>query len=68
MEFLGLGLAIGIGTIGEAIVVKQAIESLARQPELTSSIRTFMIIGAAFVETGMIYALILGLLVWIRMG
>lgn len=68
MEFLGLGLAIGIGTVGEALVIKQAIESLARQPEIVSSIRTFMIIGAAFVETGMIYALILGLLIWIKMG
>lgn len=67
MEFLGLGLAIGIGTLGEAIVVKQVIEGVTRQPEMSNTLRTFMIIGVALVETGIIYSFILGLLLWIKM-
>ena len=67
MEFIGLGLSIGIGTLGEALVVKQAIDSLARQPEMASTFRTFMIVGAAIVETGIIYSFILGLLIWVKM-
>lgn len=67
LEFLGLGLAIGMGTLGEAIVVKQVIEGVTRQPEITNSLRTFMIIGVALVETGIIYSFILGLLLWIKL-
>lgn len=67
MEFLGLGFAIGIGTLGEALVVKQVIEGVTRQPEMSNTLRTFMIIGVALVETGIIYSFILGLLVWIKM-
>lgn len=67
MEFIGLALAIGIGTFGEAMVVKSVIDALARQPEIANTLRTFMIIGVALVETGIIYSFILGLLVWIKM-
>jgi F-type H+-transporting ATPase subunit c len=67
MEFIGLGFAIGLGTIGEALVVKQVIEGVTRQPEMSNTLRTFMIIGVALVETGIIYSFILGLLVWIKM-
>ncbi len=67
MEFLGLGFAIGLGTLGEALVVKQVIEGVTRQPEMSNTLRTFMIIGVALVETGIIYSFILGLLVWIKM-
>jgi len=67
MEFIGLGLAIALASFGEALVVKATIESAARQPEMAGTLRTFMIIGAALVETGIIFSFILGLLVWIKM-
>lgn len=67
MEFIGLGIGIGLGTLGEALVVKQVIEGVTRQPEMSNSLRTFMIIGVALVETGIIYSFILGLLIWIKM-
>lgn len=67
LEFLGLGFAIGIGTFGEAWVVKSVIESVTRQPEISNTLRTFMIIGVALVETGIIYSFILGILLWIKM-
>ena len=67
MEFIGITFAIGLGTFGEALVVKSVIDALARQPEIANTLRTFMIIGVALVETGIIYSFILGLLVWIKM-
>ncbi len=67
MEFIGIAFAIGLGTFGEALVVKSVIDALARQPEIANTLRTFMIIGVALVETGIIYSFILGLLVWIKM-
>ena len=67
MEFIGITFAIGLGTFGEALVVKSVIDVLARQPEIANTLRTFMIIGVALVETGIIYSFILGLLVWIKM-
>jgi F-type H+-transporting ATPase subunit c len=40
-----IGAAIGIGNIGKA-----ALESIARQPEVSGDIRTNMLLTAAFVE------------------
>lgn len=67
LAIIGLAFAIGLGTFGEAMVVKQVIESLARQPEISADLRTYMIIGVALVETGIIYSFILGILIWIKM-
>ncbi len=67
MEFVGIGLGMGIASFGEALVIKQAIESVARQPEMSGTLRTLMILGAALVETGIIFSFILGLLVWIKL-
>ncbi|MDD2371702.1 MAG: ATP synthase F0 subunit C [Firmicutes bacterium] len=67
MEFLAIGIAIASASFGEALVVKATIEGVARQPESAGTLRTLMIIGAALVETGIIFAFILGLLLWIKM-
>ena len=66
MEFLGLGLAIGMAGISEAIVIKSVVDGIARQPETAGTLRTLMIIGVAMVETAIIFAFILGLLLWIK--
>ena len=66
MEFLGLGLAIGMAGIGEAIVIKSVVDGIARQPETAGTLRTLMIIGVAMVETAIIFAFILCLLLWIK--
>ena len=65
-NFLGLGLAIGMAGIGEAIVIKSVVDGIARQPETAGTLRTLMIIGVAMVETAIIFAFILGLLLWIK--
>ncbi len=48
----------GIGKIGTA-----AMEAIARQPELKGDIRTNLILGIVFMETAIIYALLVVILI-----
>ena len=63
---IGAGLCMGIGSIapalGEGRAVSTALESMARQPEMASTLRTNMILGCAVTETTGIYALVVSLL------
>ena len=53
-----IGAGLGIGKIGSS-----AMESIARQPESTSDIRTNMIIIAALVEGAALFAIVVCFLV-----
>ena len=53
-----IGAGVGIGRIGGS-----ALESMARQPEATSSIQSNMIVAAALVEGVALFAVIVCLLV-----
>lgn len=46
-------------TFGQAKVAASAIESMARQPEASSDIRTTMFVGLAMSETSGIYGLLI---------
>ena len=48
-------------TFGQAKIVSQAIESIARQPEATGDIRTTMFVGLAMAETSGIYGLLISI-------
>jgi F-type H+-transporting ATPase subunit c len=52
-----LGAGFGIGKIGSA-----AVESMARQPEVATSIQTAMIISAALIEGATFFGLIVCLI------
>ena len=60
--YIGAGLAMvgaaGVGA-GQGYVAGRACDSIARNPEVESKIRTFLIIGAAISETSAIYGLII---------
>ena len=59
----GVAMIAGIGpAIGEGNAVGKALESMARQPEMASTLRTNMILGCAITETTGIYALVVSLL------
>ncbi len=64
---LGAGLCMGIGAIGPAIgegnAVGKALEGMARQPEVSGTLRTNMILGCAITETTGIYSLVISLLI-----
>lgn len=66
LRAIGAGLCMGIGAIGpgigEGIAVSKALEAMARQPEMASTLRTNMILGCAIAETTGIYALVVSLL------
>ena len=52
-----LGAGVGIGQIG-----KGAVESVARQPEVSNDIQGKMIIMAALIEGAALFAIVVGLL------
>lgn len=53
-----LGAGIGIGKIGG-----EALQSMARQPEVINDLRANMILTAALVEGAAFFAMVIGLLV-----
>jgi F-type H+-transporting ATPase subunit c len=63
-------LAIAIGVIGPAIAmgraIAQALDALARQPELENSITRTLFIGLAMIESLAIYVLVIVLIVLFR--
>lgn len=58
-----IGLAACAGAIGMAIAIKGSADGIARQPEAEGSIRTTMMLGLVFIETAIIYALIVAILI-----
>ena len=56
--------AVAISTIsaglGQGMAAKSAMESIARQPEKFSDIRSTLIVAMAFMETLVIYGLLIG--------
>ena len=62
------GVMIGIACLGGAlamgIAVSRSSEAIARQPEASGTIRTaMMLLGLVFIETVIIYALIVAILI-----
>lgn len=58
-----MGLAALGGTLGMAYTIAKTTESIARQPEAAGQIRTAMMLGLVFIETVVIYALIVAILI-----
>ena len=66
MIALGAAIAVltGIGAgLGISFATAKAVDAIARQPEATSQIRTTMMMGLVFIETVIIYALIVAILI-----
>ena len=51
------------GAIGMAMAIRKSVEGMARQPEASGDIRTTLLLGLVFIETSIIYALIVAILV-----
>ena len=67
MAALGAGIAIALGAlagaIGMALAISKAIDGIAKQPEADGKIRSAMILGLVFIETAVIYAMVVALLI-----
>ena len=60
---IAIGLAAAAGAIGMGITIAKSNESIARQPEAKNDIRSGMMLGLVFIETAIIYALIVAILI-----
>ena len=56
--FTGLGAGVGIG-----LATSKATDAVARQPEADGKIRTSFMLGLVFIETAIIYALLVVILI-----
>ena len=58
-----IGLAAAGGALGMGMAISKSAEGISRQPEAEGRIRTSMMLGLVFVETAIIYALIVAILI-----
>ncbi len=67
LKALGAGIAIGLAAFGGAVgmgnSVSKSVEGISRQPEVESKIRTTLMLGLVFIETAIIYALLVVILI-----
>jgi F-type H+-transporting ATPase subunit c len=59
LSVLGFGIAAGLAGIGQGLVGGRAAEGAARNPGASSKIQTLMILGLAFIESLVIFALVI---------
>ena len=64
---IAAGIAIGLaalgGAIGMGMAISKSAEGISRQPEAEGKIRTTLMLGLVFVETAIIYALVVAILI-----
>lgn len=58
-----VGLAAAAGAIGMGLAISKSVEGISRQPEAEGKIRTTLMLGLVFVETAIIYALVIAILI-----
>ncbi|MDP3725414.1 MAG: ATP synthase F0 subunit C [Nanoarchaeota archaeon] len=67
LRLIAMAIAVGFGAIGPGIgigiLVGKALEAIGRNPEAASKIQTNMILGIAFTEAIMIFALVVALII-----
>ncbi len=65
-KYLAAGLCMGLGAIGPAIgegmAASHALDGMARQPEMETSLLRTMIIGQAITESTGIYSLVVAII------
>lgn len=66
---VGFGLPIAVigAGLGQGKAAASALEGIARQPEASGKIQTAMIIGLALIESLVIYALVIALLLLVKL-
>lgn len=67
---LSAGIAIAVvaacGAVSMTLAIRKAIDGISRQPEADGKIRSTLILGLVFIETAIIYALIIAILLVIN--
>ena len=67
LKAIAAGIAVGIaaagGAVGMGLATAKSTESIARQPEAEGKVRTTLMLGLVFIETAIIYALLVVILI-----
>ena len=58
-----VGIAAAAGALAMGIAIKGAVDGTSRQPEASGKIQTMLMLGLVFIETAIIYALIVAILI-----
>lgn len=58
-----VGIAAAAGAVGMGWAIAKSVEGISRQPEAEGKIRTTLMLGLVFVETAIIYALVIAILI-----
>ena len=58
-----VGAAAAAGAIGMGIAISASTGAMARQPEASDKINSAMMLGLVFIETAIIYALVVAILI-----
>lgn len=72
LAFVGVALAIGLVGLGSALAqgnaAARAMEGIARQPEAAGEIRTSLLLALAFMEALTLFAFVIAILMWTKIG
>lgn len=60
---VAIGLAAAGGAVAMGIATGKTVEGIARQPEAEGKLRTTLMLGLVFIETAIIYALLVVILI-----
>ncbi len=60
---VAIAFVAGVGAFSMGLSISKSVESISRQPEAAGSIRTALMLGLVFIETAIIYALIVAILI-----
>ncbi len=63
---LAIAVAAAGGAIGQSLAIKSALEGIGRNPSAAGKITTPMIIGLAMIESLVIYALVIALMLVLK--
>ena len=60
---IAIAIAAGAGAASMGLAISKALDGVARQPEASSKLQTILMLGLVFVETAIIYALIVAIII-----
>ncbi|HIZ24640.1 MAG TPA: ATP synthase F0 subunit C [Candidatus Gallimonas intestinigallinarum] len=60
---IAIGLAAAAGAVGMGIAIAKSNEAISRQPEADGKIRSTLMLGLILIETAIIYALVIAILI-----
>lgn len=60
-------VAAAVGAVCMCLAISKAMDAMARQPESSGVLRTTLVLGLVFLETTIIYALIVAIMIVIQL-